>query len=90
MKLPHYHSCEWRLEATVGSRSLHSQASPHFLVSVATSHPEQERAVGQPVAEKNFVAEVDYPTMVHIASQLDIALAEVKGAHCRRIARNIK
>ncbi|XP_046883503.1 COMM domain-containing protein 2 [Hypomesus transpacificus] len=80
--LPHYHNLEWRLDVQLASRALRQQVKP---VVTFKLHLEDNKGV-----KRARVLQTDPATLLHLISNLETALAELKTNHCRRILRNIK
>lgn len=80
--LPHYHNLEWRLDVQLASRALRQQVKPVVTLKL---HLEDNEGV-----QKARVLQTDPATLLHLISNLETALAELKTNHCRRILRNIK
>lgn len=81
LDLPHYHNLEWRFDVQLASRSLQHQTEPQILLKL---HTKKEGET------KSHILQTDPVNLIHLTSELENALAEMKTAHCRRIVRNIK
>ncbi|XP_032217770.1 COMM domain-containing protein 2 [Nematostella vectensis] len=79
--LPSYHNLEWRFDVELASRSLHHQTNPLMLFKLHTKEGAEEA---------EYILQTDPVNLVHLTTSLENALQEMKGAHCRRIVRNIK
>jgi len=77
---PQYQNLEWRLDVQIGSRSLRHQTEPVFLLKLETLNP---------TPTSQFL-QTDFVNLKNLSFELDLALSEMKNAHCRRIMRNIK
>ncbi|XP_067085934.1 COMM domain-containing protein 2 [Osmerus mordax] len=80
--LPHYENLEWRLDVQLASRALRQQVKPVVTLKL---HLEDNEGV-----KRARVLQTDPATLLHLISNLETALAEIKTNHCRRILRNIK
>ncbi|XP_046852713.1 COMM domain-containing protein 2-like [Xenia sp. Carnegie-2017] len=81
LDLPHYHNLEWRFDVQLASRSLHHETEPQILLKLQTKHE----------GETEFqIMQTDPVNLVHMTTELENALAEIKTSYCRRILRNIK
>ncbi|XP_062306270.1 COMM domain-containing protein 2 isoform X1 [Osmerus eperlanus] len=80
--LPHYDNLEWRLDVQLASRALRQQVKPVVTLKL---HLEDNEGV-----KRARVLQTDPATLLHLISNLETALAEIKTNHCRRILRNIK
>ncbi|XP_028405626.1 COMM domain-containing protein 2-like [Dendronephthya gigantea] len=81
LEQPHYHNLEWRFDVQLASRSLHHQTEPQILLKLHTKRKD---------VQDLKIFQTDPVNLVHLTSELENALAEMKTAHCRRILRNIK
>ncbi|KAJ7544759.1 hypothetical protein O6H91_09G092000 [Diphasiastrum complanatum] len=94
--VPSYQRLDWRLDVQIASRSLLNQSHPSFLLKLSTkSFHSRDRfqvgAISREHKEKHVkYFEADYVTLKRICEQLEQALAERKGAHCRRVIRQFK
>ena len=79
--VPQFHDLEWRFDVELASRSLHNQTNPVTLMRLHTKVGEVKSAV---------ILQTDPVNLIHLTSELENALQEMKTAHCRRIVRNIK
>ena len=77
----HYHNLEWRFDIQVASRALSYQTKPEILLRFDIREGEDKKVE---------VVQTDPVNLVHMTHVLEQALSEMKTAHCRRIARNIK
>lgn len=78
---PHYHDLEWRFDVELASRSLQHQTNPVVIMRLHTKEGEKKCA---------NVLQTDPVNLLHLTSELENAMQEMKTAHCRRIVRNIK
>mmetsp|Transcript_25245 Transcript_25245/g.39398 ORF Transcript_25245/g.39398 Transcript_25245/m.39398 type:complete len:198 (-) Transcript_25245:95-688(-) len=78
-ELPAYDGVEWRLDLQMGSRTAHSQMTPVYVIKLKTKNP-----------ENTIYLQTDYANLKHTCQVLEGALKEMRSAHYRRIARNIK
>ena len=81
MDIRHYHNLEWRFDIQVASRALSYQTKPEILLRFDIREGEDKKVE---------VVQTDPVNLVHMTHVLEQALSEMKTAHCRRIARNIK
>jgi len=79
--VPHYTNLDWRLDIQVASRSLRSQLNPVFILKLDTLESGET---------KSRVLQSDFINLKHVADELDQALAEMRTAHVRRLARNLR
>lgn len=79
--IPHYHDLEWRFDVELASRSLQHQTNPVVIMRLHTKEGEKKSA---------DVLQTDPVNLIHLTSELENAMQEMKTAHCRRIVRNIK
>eukprot|EP01108_Squamamoeba_japonica_P003526 TRINITY_DN2848_c0_g1_i1.p1 TRINITY_DN2848_c0_g1~~TRINITY_DN2848_c0_g1_i1.p1 ORF type:complete len:214 (+),score=42.22 TRINITY_DN2848_c0_g1_i1:45-644(+) len=79
--LPHYENLEWRLDVVLASRALRSQTKPLFLLKLDTRNVDEKTA---------HYLEVEPTDLLHITSELESALNELKAAYVRRVVRNVK
>ena len=77
----HYHDLEWRFDVELASRSLQHQTNPVVIMRLHTKQGEKKSA---------DIIETDPVNLIHLTSELENAMQEMKTAHCRRIVRNIK
>lgn len=78
---PHYDDLEWRFDVELASRSLQHQTNPVIIMRLHTKEGEKKSA---------DVLQTDPVNLLHLTSELENAMQEMKTAHCRRIVRNIK
>ena len=78
---PHYHDLEWRFDVELASRALHHQTNPVIIMRLHTKEGEKKSA---------DILQTDPVNLLHLTSELENAMQEMKTAHCRRIVRNIK
>ena len=78
--LPHYEDLNWRLDIQIASRTLRSQVNPIFLIELETLDPDSKKQLLQ----------TDYVNLKRLSTEIEAALREAKGGHCRRIMRNVK
>ena len=78
---PHYHDLEWRFDVELASRSLQHQTNPVIIMRLHTKEGGKRSA---------DVLQTDPVNLLHLTSELENAMQEMKTAHCRRIVRNIK
>lgn len=88
LALPHYADLSWRLDAEVGTRCLRGQATPTFVLRLATETAQGRRRQQLPRREETLL-EADPVSLRHVAAELEIALAQVKTAASRRVMRNV-
>ena len=79
--LPHYEKLEWRFDVKLASRMLSYQTTPQILLKLHINTGERN---------DTKILQTDPVNLVHITNVLEDALAEMKSAHCRRIARTVK
>ena len=79
--IPHYHDLEWRFDVELASRSLQHQTNPVVIMRLHTKEGEKKSA---------DILQTDPVNLIHLTSELENAMQEMKTAHCRRIVRNIK
>lgn len=79
--IAHYHDLEWRFDVELASRSLQHQTNPVVIMRLHTKEGEKKSAE---------IVQTDPVNLVHLTSELENAMQEMKTAHCRRIVRNIK
>ena len=79
--IPHYHDLEWRFDVELASRSLQHQTNPVVIMRLHTKEGEKKAAE---------ILETDPVNLIHLTTELENAMQEMKTAHCRRIVRNIK
>lgn len=79
--IPHYHDLEWRFDVELASRSLQDQTNPVVIMRLHTKEGEKKSA---------DILQTDPVNLIHLTSELENAMQEMKTAHCRRIVRNIK
>ena len=80
--LPHYENLEWRFDVQLATRMLTYQTTPQILLKLHLNKGEDTKDVN--------ILQTDPVNLVHMTRVLEEALNEIKTAHCRRIARNIK
>lgn len=81
LQVPHYRNLEWRFDVELASRSLHRQTNPVILMKLNTKSGDESHT---------DVLQTDPVNLVHLTTELESAMQEMKTAHCRRIVRNIK
>ena len=81
VKIPHYHDLEWRFDVELASRSLQHQTNPVVIMRLHTKEGDKKSA---------NILQTDPVNLVHLTTELENAMQEMKTAHCRRIVRNIK
>ena len=81
LRTPHYHDLEWRFDVELASRSLQHQTNPVIFMRLHTKQGEKKSA---------DIFQTDPVNLIHLTSELENAMQEMKTAHCRRIVRNIK
>lgn len=79
---PHYTDLEWRLDIELGSRTLHRQTNPVWLLKLHTSDSN-----GQSQAQ---TLQTDAVNLQHLLEELTMALSEQNAGYSRRVMRNIK
>lgn len=81
LAIPHYHELEWRFDVELASRSLRHQTNPIIIMKLHTKEGEKNSA---------DILQTDPVNLIHLTTELENAMQEMKTAHCRRIVRNIK
>jgi len=81
VKIPHYHDLEWRFDVELASRSLQHQTNPVVIMRLHTKEGDKKSA---------NILQTDLVNLIHLTTELENAMQEMKTAHCRRIVRNIK
>lgn len=79
--VPQYNDLEWRFDVELASRSLQHQTNPVLIMRLHTKEGEEKSA---------DVLQTDPVNLIHLTTELENAMQEMKTAHCRRIVRNIK
>ena len=79
--LPHFENLEWRFDVQLASRMLSYQTTPQVMLKFH---------INNGIDKDVRVLQTDPVNLVHMTKVLEEALSEMKTAHCRRIARNIK
>ncbi|XP_066926318.1 COMM domain-containing protein 2-like [Clytia hemisphaerica] len=82
LSLPQYKNLEWRFDVQLATRMLTYQTTPQVMLKLHLNKGPGENDV--------TVLQTDPVNLVHMTQVLEEALNEIKTAHCRRIARNIK
>ena len=82
LSLPQYQNLEWRFDVQLASRMLNYQTTPQVLLKFHLNNGGSSNDV--------HVLQTDPVNLLHMTQILEEALNEIKTAHCRRIARNIK
>ena len=93
--LPHYKDLEWRFDVQLASRMLTYQTTPQILLKLYTNNGSKttSKNVDDNTPENSndvTILQTDPVNLVHLTHVFEGALNEMKTAHCRRIARNIK
>eukprot|EP01096_Ripella_sp_DP13-Kostka_P005190 TRINITY_DN17893_c0_g1_i1.p1 TRINITY_DN17893_c0_g1~~TRINITY_DN17893_c0_g1_i1.p1 ORF type:complete len:220 (-),score=59.11 TRINITY_DN17893_c0_g1_i1:79-675(-) len=78
--LPHYESLSWRLDIQLASRSCAKQVNPVYTLKLETLEPEP----------KTQLLQIDYPNLLHLCTEIDQAIDEIKSMHSRRVLRNVR
>lgn len=81
LRTAHYYDLEWRFDVELASRSLQHQTNPVIIMRLHTKRGEKKSA---------DILQTDPVNLIHLTSELENAMQEMKTAHCRRIVRNIK
>lgn len=89
LKLPVYHSLEWRLDVHMASRSLRQQLCPVLTLCLSLSSGGLVGGSSGGDAIRRLL-QTRPGTLLHLISALEDALAALKNSHTRRILRNIK
>lgn len=76
---PNYHDLDWRFEIVAASRSLPEQVTPIITLDLQLKM--------QNAKVKRLLLQTDVVSLVHVTHELEKALNESKGRHCRRIER---
>ncbi|XP_015755663.1 PREDICTED: COMM domain-containing protein 2-like [Acropora digitifera] len=79
--IPHYHELEWRFDVELASRSLRHQTNPVIIMKLHTKEGDKNTA---------DILQTDPVNLIHLTTELENAMQEMKTAYCRRIVRNIK
>jgi len=79
--LPHFKNLEWRFDVQLASRMMSYQTTPEILM---------RWHIDNGISTDTHVLQTDPVNLIHLTKVLEEALGEMKTAHCRRIARNIK
>ena len=83
LSLPQYKNLEWRFDVQLASRMLTYQTTPQIMLKFHLNN-------GGGSSNDVHVLQTDPVNLLHLTQVLEEALNEIKTAHCRRIARNIK
>lgn len=81
LNLPQYKNLEWRFDVQLASRMMTYQTTPQVLLKLHLNNG---------ASDDVHVLQTDPVNLRHMTQVLEEALNEIKTAHCRRIARNIK
>lgn len=85
-----FRDLDWRLEARVASRSLHSQAEPVITIKLhLDNEATNEKRDVLNTTETQVVVQTDPNSLVHIIGQLEQALAESKTYQTRNFVKAI-
>ena len=82
LSLPQYQNLKWRFDVQLATRMLNYQTTPQVMLKLHLDKGTGENDVN--------ILQTDPVNLVHMTQVLEEALNEIKSAHCRRIARNIK
>eukprot|EP00735_Rhodelphis_limneticus_P011467 TRINITY_DN4563_c0_g1::TRINITY_DN4563_c0_g1_i1::g.23220::m.23220 TRINITY_DN4563_c0_g1::TRINITY_DN4563_c0_g1_i1::g.23220 ORF type:complete len:202 (+),score=3.84,sp/Q54P14/COMD2_DICDI/32.12/1e-22,HCaRG/PF07258.9/4.7e-24 TRINITY_DN4563_c0_g1_i1:116-721(+) len=78
----HLQSINWRLNITIGSRSLRQQNEPSYLLEFRTKDPEG--------VERDYLLESDYASLRTMTTEFEAALVEARKTEYRRVTKYIK